>query len=188
MIIPTQLLRETEERYRERQEPREEWRQEIAAGGVVGANAPEVVQRRLERLSRVEATMGTPVGAFALERVIGKSDLIGVVYLELALAVSRSVGRVHIRTATGQTVGFGTGFMVSPRLLLTNNHVLSSAREASNSRVEFNFQEDLAGQPLGSSSPRPFSSPTPVWTTAWWPQRRAPSTAVLHLASSVGTA
>ena len=150
MIIPTQLLRETEERYRERQEPREEWRQEIAAGGVVGANAPEVVQRRLERLARVEATMGTPAGAFALERVIGKSDLIGVVYLELALAVSRSVSRVQIRTATGQTVGFGTGFMVSPRLLLTNNHVLSSAREASNSRVEFNFQEDLAGQPLGS--------------------------------------
>ena len=94
MIIPTQLLRETEERYRERQEPREEWRQEIAAGGVVGANAPEVGQRRLERLARVEATMGTPAGAFALERVIGKSDLIGVVYLELALAVSRSVSRV----------------------------------------------------------------------------------------------
>ena len=150
MIIPTHLLRETEERYRARQELREEWRQEIAAGGVVGANAPEVVQTRLERLARVEPTMGTPAGAFALERVIGKSDLIGVVYLELALAVSRSVSRIQIRTVTGQTVGFGTGFMVSPRLLLTNNHVLSSAREASNSRVEFNFQEDLAGQPLGS--------------------------------------
>lgn len=150
MIIPTQLLRETEERYRERQEPREVHREEIAAGGVVGANTPEVVQRRLQRLARVEMTMGTPAGAVALERVIGKSDLIGVVYLELALAVSRSVGRVRIRTATGQSVGFGTGSMVSPRLLLTNNHVLGSAREAHNSRVEFNFQDDLAGRPSAS--------------------------------------
>lgn len=150
MIIPTQTLRETEERYQERREPREERREEIAVGGVVGANAPEVVQRRLARLARVEATMGTPAGAVALERVIGKSDLIGIVYLELALTVSRSVGRVQIKSATGQTMGFGTGFMVSPRLLLTNNHVLGSAREAHNSRVEFNFQDDLAGRPLAS--------------------------------------
>src|SRR5215208_6523540 len=173
MIIPTQLLRETEERYRERQEPREEWRQEIAAGGVVGANAPEVGQRRLERLARVEATMGTPAGAFALERVIGKSDLIGVVYLELALAVSRSVGRVQIRTATGQTVGFGTGFMVSRGCCSpTTTSLAVPARRPTAGWSSISRMTSRASRWArwsSTSSPRPFSSPTPGWTTAWWP-------------------
>src|SRR5918994_5378825 len=151
MIISTELLRETEERYRERREAREERRREIASEGVLAANAPELVQRRLQRIARAEAS-GTGVSAdsMALERVIGKSDLIGVIYLELGLAVSGSVGRVQVRTVTGQRTGFGTGFMVSPRLLLTNNHVLGSLHEASNSRLEFNFQDDLEGRPLAS--------------------------------------
>lgn len=163
MIISSQLLRETEERYRERQQPREELRQKLAAGEVLEANSMQRVQRRLERLAHAEATTGSatvaalagipgaPVessDAFgtALERVIGKSDLISVNYLELAWTVSRTVGRVHIRTSTGQSQGYGTGFMVSPRLLLTNNHVLGSPREASSSWVEFNFQDDAEGR------------------------------------------
>jgi endonuclease I/V8-like Glu-specific endopeptidase len=156
------LLRETEERYHVRREPREERRQKIAAGEVLEANSMERVQKRLERLARSEAAAvaavaplstipGVPLNTkdpfgTALERVIGKSDLISVNYLDLGLAVSRTVGRIHIRTSTGQPQGYGTGFMVSPRLLLTNNHVLGSAREASSSWVEFNFQDDAEGR------------------------------------------
>ena len=61
------------------------------------------------------------------------------------MIVSRSVGRIQVRTSTGQLQGYGTGFMVSPRLLLTNNHVLGSVGEASNSWVEFNYQDDTEG-------------------------------------------
>ncbi len=163
MIISTQLLQETERRYRERQETREENREKIAAGEVLEVNGLDLFQRRVERLARAEASAGIPAGTAAalvpgapldaqdtlgaaLERLIGKSDLIGVNYLELGIAVSRTVGRIHARTATGRTRGYGTGFMVSPRLLLTNNHVLGSAREASNSWVEFNFQDDTEGR------------------------------------------
>lgn len=35
--------------------------------------------------------------------------------------------------------------MVSPRLMLTNNHVLQNATEASQSRVEFNYENGLGG-------------------------------------------
>jgi endonuclease I/V8-like Glu-specific endopeptidase len=162
MIISPRVLRETEERYLVRREPREERRQKISAGEVLEANSTERVQKRLERLARSEAAavaavappsakLGGPLDTkdpfgTALERVIGKSDLISVNYLDLGLTVSRTVGRVHIRTPTGQQQGYGTGFMVSPRLLLTNNHVLGSAREASSSWVEFNFQDDAEGR------------------------------------------
>ena len=40
---------------------------------------------------------------------------------------------------------FGTGFLVSPRLLLTNNHVLPDRDVAAASRVEFNYQRSLDG-------------------------------------------
>src|SRR6185295_4321810 len=46
---------------------------------------------------------------------------------------------------------FGTGFMVSPRLLMTNNHVLENANAAAFSLAEFNFQDDLSGRPLPTS-------------------------------------
>jgi hypothetical protein len=129
------------------------------------ANSVQLVQKRLERLAHAEVPAGlsaetvattvpgvqpdsTDTFGVALERIIGKSDLIGVNYLDLGMVVSRSVCRIQIRTATGQLQGYGTGFMVSPRLLLTNNHVLGSAGEASNSWAEFNYQNDTEGRLL----------------------------------------
>ena len=49
------------------------------------------------------------------ERVIDHSDFSGIDFLELALAVSRPVGRVHIRNNPNNTAGVGIGFMVSTR-------------------------------------------------------------------------
>jgi hypothetical protein len=152
MIISQELLRETEDRYKQREEPREENVQKIEAGKVLEANSLRLVQKRLERLAHAEVPGGlsaeavattvpgaqpdsTDTFGIALERIIGKSDLIGVHYLDLGMIVSRSVGRIQVRTSTGQLQGYGTGFMVSPRLLLTNNHVLGSVGEASNSWV-----------------------------------------------------
>jgi endonuclease I/V8-like Glu-specific endopeptidase len=88
------------------------------------------------------------LGALGLERTIGQSDFQGIAFLELGLAVSRFVGRVSIRSGPDRGVGFGTGFMVSPRLLMTNNHVLPSPVTAKYSEVEFDYQINRAGRPL----------------------------------------
>lgn len=83
-----------------------------------------------------------------LERVLGKTrDFQFVEFLEQALYVTRSVGRVVTALDRGR-VSYGTGFMVSPRLLLTNHHVLPSADDAARSRIEFNYQRDRLGQPV----------------------------------------
>jgi len=50
-------------------------------------------------------------------------------------------------------LGFGTGSMVTACLLLTNHHVLLDAQTAANSKIEFNFEDGLDGQPL---QPRRF--------------------------------
>jgi V8-like Glu-specific endopeptidase len=131
--------------------------------GVLGANDPELVAKRLKRLNanqllveQMEAMNRsfTPTGpgvapkAFprSLERVLGTNDLIGIRFFDQGLKVSRAVARVQIHDQQGRSLGYGTGFLVSPRLFLTNNHVLDSAEAASASQAEFNFQENGAGE------------------------------------------
>ena len=81
-----------------------------------------------------------------LERVIGKTrDFQFVEFLDQAVYVSKVVGRVVTRLGGGR-FSYGTGFMVSPRLLLTNHHVLTSAEVAAQSTIELDYQRDRLGQ------------------------------------------
>ena len=82
-----------------------------------------------------------------LERLINQNDLMGVSYLERGMVCGRAVGRVLVRDSSGDLIEYGTGFKISDRLLLTNNHVLDSHEKAAKSQIEFNYQLDLAGRP-----------------------------------------
>ncbi|HYV06459.1 MAG TPA: DNA/RNA non-specific endonuclease [Blastocatellia bacterium] len=81
------------------------------------------------------------------ERLMGTNDLVDEFYLERALLSANPVCRISIRAPSGHERGCATGFMVSPRLLLTNEHVFGSADEAAPSIVEFNYRFDIAGHP-----------------------------------------
>jgi endonuclease G len=88
------------------------------------------------------------VSSELLERVIGATrDFLGVAFLDEGLQANRSVGRIVTKLGGGR-VAYGTGFLVSPRLLLTNWHVLHSEEEAAESVVEFDYQIDRLGNPV----------------------------------------
>jgi S1-C subfamily serine protease len=75
-----------------------------------------------------------------VERVIGKTrDFLSIGFFEGGLSASRGVGRIVTHLGSG-LVSYGTGFLVSPRLLLTNHHVLRAEDDAAISTVEFNYQ------------------------------------------------
>jgi endonuclease G len=169
MAMPEPVLAETQARFEARREPRSATEQKIAAahtpqGSILDVDTPERVALRTRRVLRqpvvvdaIEATTGAFPGAggparddLVLERIIGGNNLLGIAFLELGTAVARSVGRVIIRDRV-QTLGFGTAFMISPRLALTNNHVLPDAQSARFSRMEFNFQNGVTGLPLAAS-------------------------------------
>ena len=104
--------------------------------------------------SCIERATGTPevtaesISDAFLERIIGQTrDFQYVSFLEQALYVAKSVARVVTKLGGGR-IGYGTGFMVSPSLLITNHHVLPSSDLASQSTVEFNFQRDRLGKDL----------------------------------------
>ncbi len=79
-----------------------------------------------------------------LERIIEQNDLISSSFLPIGAALARAVGRITLRQY-GRNVGYGTGFLVSPELLLTNHHVLETAEIAADSFVEFDFFERRDG-------------------------------------------
>ncbi|WP_318204803.1 endonuclease [Streptomyces sp. SCL15-4] len=162
-------LEKAAKRFADRSPQREETLRTIESRGVLYADEPGRVKKRLARLNAdwslakaIEQIPTEPVtttgstlplspdvfGAdvLGLERLMGRNNLTGVAFLEGGYLAARSIGRVSVRTPEGGH--HGTGFMVSPSLLLTNNHVLRSPEEADGAVVAFNFQADRDGRPL----------------------------------------
>ncbi|MGW1603824.1 endonuclease [Streptomyces eurythermus] len=162
-------LEKAAKRFGDRTPQREETLLTLASRGVLYADAPGRVQKRLARLNAdwslakaiehiptqpattTGSTLSLSPDAFGadllgLERLMGRNNLTGVAFLEGGYLAARSIGRVCVRTPEGGH--YGTGFMVSPSLLLTNNHVLRSPEEAGHAVVEFDFQAGLDGRPL----------------------------------------
>src|SRR5262249_32662463 len=82
---------------------------------------------------------------FSLEKIIGINNLKQISWLQRAIEVSKSVCRILTPD------GVGTGFLISPNILMTNNHVIPTIDVAKGSIAEFNYQQDGAGKYLATS-------------------------------------
>ncbi|WP_237146553.1 trypsin-like serine peptidase [Planococcus halocryophilus] len=78
----------------------------------------------------------------ALERIIFGNDLFPISYLQSGFNIGNSVCRIVLSDRVGRVVGYGTGFLISPSLIMTNNHVLDKEEVAVYSTAEFNYQTD----------------------------------------------
>ncbi len=162
------VIEATEQRFRQRDQQRRGAKRHLERSDVLGANESSRVERRLRRMGVSEPAtraiigkesigevvkanhLGEKLAAFetlnlGLERILGDNDLIGVSFLERGWQAAKSVGCI----ADSRTKrGFGTGFLVSSRLLMTNNHVLSHGDDAAQSVVMFDYQVDASGKAL----------------------------------------
>jgi endonuclease G len=127
-----------EDRFRERSAERAA-QLDKAAKGIVDFS--EMIRRDARR------DMLHPNDGLGLERILGNSDLVEINFLDIGRRAGRAVGRVQIRDLAGRIRGFGTGFVVSPNLLLTNNHVLSTADSARRSLIDFDYEDDESYNP-----------------------------------------
>lgn len=83
-----------------------------------------------------------------VERQIGLTrDLLSIEFFEQGLDAARSVGRI---VTLGRASG--TGFLVSPELVMTNQHVLRSSSEAEGSTLELDFEANRFGVPKSAQS------------------------------------
>ena len=161
--IDTSQIEATTERYQKRTPHRSRNERLIKAKRYLEADSPERVMKFLNRrgfdanvsaeiVRRPDEPLPVTPGPLAgepepdgLERILGTNDLIGVAFLQRGIQVARTVGRVWVGVSNGRPSGFGTGFLVSPRLLLTNHHVLPNAAVARTSLIEFDYQLGLNG-------------------------------------------
>jgi endonuclease G len=102
---------------------------------VVERDDPGRIQTR-KSLIYADDTLG-------FERVIGARDMVQVTFLHQALEAARAVCRLRLRGETPGPVGFGTGFLVAPGVLLTNHHVLETPEAANLALAEFDAELNL---------------------------------------------
>ena len=115
----------------------DDWQRRSDRAWAGGPTAVEPAARVATRLRLID-----PADGLGRERVFGRSDLLPVNYLLLGRRATRAVCRLQVRNLSGRHEGFGTGFLVSPDLLLTNHHVLEAADKAVRSLAEFDAEED----------------------------------------------
>jgi endonuclease G len=131
-------------RYNESAAIRNGNKKELESKTVLEVDTPTRVSARTDRID--------PRDGLTMERLIGISDLFPISYLEAGLKAGRSVCRIEVRDEIGRVRGYGTGFLVSPSLLLTNNHVLEDKESARSSLAQFNCETDI------NLLPRPIKS------------------------------
>jgi V8-like Glu-specific endopeptidase len=156
MLLDNFQLQQTIKRYEERAGQRIRNERLINQGRLLEVDTPERVDKFLKRrglaadleggltVERTSAVMAGEVAgmpaALALERFLGTNDLMGVAFLEEGLRVARTIARIWVNVSSGRPTGYGTGFMVSPQLMITNHHVLGNAATARSSLTEFDYQ------------------------------------------------
>lgn len=152
-------------RYRETSAAREEVRGRQRRDGKKVVDAPEQVEARFERLFQMPAEAmlrsapdrGPDEGHRMLERIINeRNDLQSASFLSLGDRTVRTTARISRKDGL-RRLPAGTGLLVSPRVLMTNNHVLPDRRSASRSVVEFNYQlgADLVEGPVATFALEP---------------------------------
>jgi V8-like Glu-specific endopeptidase len=82
-----------------------------------------------------------------LEKITGDaSTLLPISFLQVGLDRARSVARVFIRR--GNRAEVGTGFLLANNLFLTNNHVIGGSDTALITKIQFDFEQSVTGNPL----------------------------------------
>jgi hypothetical protein len=148
-----------QQRFAERRPEREHTDQLKQRGLFLAVDEPARIAERAARkigkphettalASSVAAEADTPAPSLtaALERLIGRNDLLPIAYFERGALAAQAVGRVVTTDGQRHEVAYGTCFLVAPGVVMTNHHVLPDAATAALSHVQFNYQFGVDGQ------------------------------------------
>lgn len=143
-------------RYRETSDERQAVERQQDAGVPFPDSEEHLAARAARLLDRqavpaamvVEAVRAEPLAPpAAYERILGVSkELQAWSFLPRGARAARTIARISVRDG-GRELPLGTGFLVSPSLLMTNHHVLTDADAARQCFVEFDAQVTVDNAP-----------------------------------------
>jgi S1-C subfamily serine protease len=129
-------LRDIRQRWAESGDQRAAAQAAVGTGELTLVNAQDDLRERRERLKR---------RGLKLEGIVHGDDSVWLSFFDCGVTAARAVGRVVEALHRQPVRPVGTGSLVTPRLLLTNNHVIATADMATSMNVEFNFEYDENG-------------------------------------------
>ena len=132
-------------RWQERTNERQDALLKAARLGPAAADSPERVAAFREMMGR--RLLQTSAAELVQERIIGPTlDFTDRPPDEKARGAGSPVGRVvEIKEKGVQPVGFGTGFLISPDIMMTNHHVLPSKRDVAGIGINFGYERGTDG-------------------------------------------
>ena len=107
---------------------------------------PMAAEQKRVRMRQLLAQSDNALSArIGLERIINGNELDSINYLAKGTVASRSICRIQLKDARSNLVGYASGFLVGPGLMMTNNHVFGRPADALNSVADFDYELDVAG-------------------------------------------
>ncbi len=125
---------------------------EVEAGKIRKRSMKEVNPKQVEKFIRaneIDFTRFISDSQFR-ERIINSDDTLDSSYTAKGAQSNKSICRISIITENGEEEGYGTGFLIAPNILVTNNHVLPEKDYGINSYAEFNFEKGVDDLPMTS--------------------------------------
>lgn len=142
------------QRWRDRAQTRDRNKAAIAVGGPGAADSPQRQTRFLARqagLAQARELGRAGLLPLGIERKMGATlDYSPFAPSDAAKKAGRPVARIVELVGPGlQPEGFATGFLVAPRLLITNHHVLPTRSDAVGLGANFLFERNERGIQAG---------------------------------------
>jgi Trypsin-like peptidase domain len=123
------LTKEIAERWQETSDQVANTVEAVATGDLGAANTQKEIDDRAARLGK---------RGVRLEAIIGEDDMVWLSFFSRGLTAARSVGRIVFPGHPSRPIG--TGVLIGPALLLTNNHVIPEAADGTGMAVEFGYE------------------------------------------------
>ncbi len=142
MLIKPSLIAESERRFKQAEFSPAALNKKLGDGPI----EMTVEKKRLRQRQLLAETHDVLAAEIGLERIIQGNDLDSINYLAKGTVASRSICRIQLRDSKSNLLGYGSGFLIGPRLLMTNHHVFGKPADAVNSIADFDFELDVLGQ------------------------------------------
>ena len=141
MLIKPTLIANAEQRFKQANFSPTELNRKLGDGPI----QMTVEQKQLRQRQLLAQTEDAQTAQIGLERIINGNDIDSINYLAKGTLVSRSICRIQLKDARSNLIGYASGFLIGPGLLMTNHHVFGKPADATNSVADFDFELDVAG-------------------------------------------
>jgi endonuclease G len=141
MFINKSLIQQSEQRFKDAKFSPETLDKKLGDGPLDMTDQQK--QRRYRQL--LAETDDAVAAQQGLERIIQGNDLDSINYLAKGTRASHSICRIQLKDSGSNLIGYASGFLIGPGVLMTNHHVFGSPDDAVNSLADFDYELDVNG-------------------------------------------